>query len=51
MLHFKQYAAFGETTLDTLGVTRQGIQKLTMDNEKLTMVWVTTFRLRSVQVM
>ncbi|MBX3043266.1 MAG: hypothetical protein KF896_06080 [Ignavibacteriae bacterium] len=24
ILNFKQYAAFGETTLDTLGVTRQG---------------------------
>ncbi|MBX3044840.1 MAG: RHS repeat-associated core domain-containing protein [Ignavibacteriae bacterium] len=37
LLNFKQYEAFGETTLDTLGVTRQGIQKLTIDNEKLTM--------------
>ena len=24
LLNYKQYAAFGETTLDTLGVTRQG---------------------------
>ena len=24
LLNFKQYAAFGKTTLDTLGVTRQG---------------------------
>ena len=24
LLNFKQYAAFGETILDTLGVTRQG---------------------------
>ncbi|MBX3044836.1 MAG: hypothetical protein KF896_14080 [Ignavibacteriae bacterium] len=37
LLNFKQYAAFGATMLDTLGVTRQGIQKLTIDNEKLTM--------------
>jgi hypothetical protein len=34
LLNFKQYAAFGETTLDTLGVTRQGIQKLTIENDK-----------------
>jgi RHS repeat-associated protein len=24
LLNFRQYSAFGETTLDTLGVTRQG---------------------------
>ncbi|MBX3043927.1 MAG: hypothetical protein KIT33_08560 [Candidatus Kapabacteria bacterium] len=37
LLNFKQYAAFGEQTHDTLGVTRQGIYKLRIDNGKLTM--------------
>jgi len=31
LINYKTYEAFGDTMLDTLGVTRQGIQKLTMN--------------------
>ncbi|MBX3043276.1 MAG: hypothetical protein KIT33_14845 [Candidatus Kapabacteria bacterium] len=37
MIRYTKYKSFGETLLDTLGVTRQGIYKLKIDNGKLTM--------------